>query len=49
VAHEVIDLLSDEGRASRMRDDVGAVRAALGGPGASARAAQAILAVREST
>jgi lipid-A-disaccharide synthase len=39
VASEALSLLSDAGRAQRMRDDLAEVRRRLGGPGASARAA----------
>ena len=45
VADEAVSLLTDSGRAARMRDGLGRVRAALGGPGASRRAAQSILQV----
>ena len=43
VASEVLSLLTDQERATRMRAQLDAVRAQLGGPGASRRAAQAIL------
>lgn len=43
VAAETASLLTDAGRASRMRDDLAVVRERLGGPGASARAAAAVL------
>jgi lipid-A-disaccharide synthase len=43
VARETISLLTDRGRADAMRRDLGAVRASLGGGGASCRAADAIL------
>jgi lipid-A-disaccharide synthase len=44
VAREAVSLLTDRERSSRVRRDLAAVRAALGGPGASDRAAQAVLA-----
>lgn len=44
VAEEASAILTDPARASTMRADVAAVRASLGGPGASARAAAAVLA-----
>lgn len=43
VAEEAVALLTDERRAHVMRRALGEVRAALGGPGASRRAAEAIL------
>jgi lipid-A-disaccharide synthase len=43
VAAEAIDILTNEARAARMRADLHDVRAKLGGPGASARAAQAVV------
>jgi lipid-A-disaccharide synthase len=43
VADEAIDLLSNPVRAERMRADLADVRRKLGGPGASLRAAEAIL------
>lgn len=45
VATEAVSLLTDRGRAAAMRDDLRAVGARLGGPGASQRAAAAILKV----
>lgn len=45
VAAEAISLLTDGQRREAMRRDVAAVRTALGGPGASARAAEAVLRV----
>lgn len=45
VAAEVASLLTDEARASVMREDLAQVRAVLGGAGATARAAQAVLCV----
>jgi len=42
VAQETISLLTDAARASTMRRDLAAVRTALGGRGASARAAAAV-------
>jgi lipid-A-disaccharide synthase len=44
LADEVVALLTDEARSARMRDDLAQVRTRLGGPGASRRAAQAVLA-----
>ena len=44
VAREIIALLTDEARRNTMRADLAEVRARLGGPGASARAARAVLA-----
>ncbi len=51
IARELRLLLTDEARARQMRDDLAGVRAALGGPGASQRAAEAVLkeARREET
>jgi lipid-A-disaccharide synthase len=43
VAREAISILTDGNRASRMRQGLARVRERLGGPGASRRAAQAIL------
>jgi lipid-A-disaccharide synthase len=43
VAREAVSLLTNQDRAARMRDGLARVRASLGGPGASGRAAQAIL------
>jgi lipid-A-disaccharide synthase len=45
VAHEAIDLLTNKQRAADMREQLAAVREKLGGPGASARAATAIIEV----
>ena len=45
VAREVVALLTDVSRATRMREGLARVRSRLGGPGASRRAAQAILKV----
>ncbi len=42
VAAEAVSLLTDNERATRMREDLAAVRTALGGPGASRRAAAAV-------
>jgi lipid-A-disaccharide synthase len=44
VADEVVSLLTDQARADRMRADLAEVRRALGGPGASLRAADVVLA-----
>ncbi|MFI5177230.1 MAG: lipid-A-disaccharide synthase [Vicinamibacterales bacterium] len=43
VAREVVPLLTDRARADAMRRDLAAVRAALGGPGASRRVAEVTL------
>jgi lipid-A-disaccharide synthase len=43
VAREVVSLLRDPGRRDAMRRDLAGVRARLGGPGASVRAAKAVL------
>lgn len=43
VAAEAVSLLTDDARAGRMRQELAEVRARLGGPGGSRRAAQAIL------
>ena len=45
VADEAISMLTDPARAARVREGLARVRARLGGPGASRRAAQAILEV----
>jgi lipid-A-disaccharide synthase len=45
VAREAVSLLTDPARVSRMREGLARVRAKLGGPGASRRAAEAILKV----
>lgn len=45
VAGEALALLGDPGRMARMRERLGTVRARLGPPGASARAAEAVLEV----
>lgn len=45
VAAEAVSLLTDQHRAARMRDGLARVRERLGGPGASRRAAQAILSI----
>ncbi len=45
VAREAVSILTDADRAQRVREGLGRVRERLGGPGASDRAAQAILAV----
>jgi lipid-A-disaccharide synthase len=44
VADDVVSLLTDRARADRMRADLAEVRRALGGPGASLRAADVVLA-----
>ena len=44
VAREAVSLLTDRARGTRVRQDLAAVREALGGSGASERAAQAVLA-----
>jgi len=43
VAREAISMLTDRDRAARIREQLAGVRARLGGPGASRRAAQAII------
>jgi lipid-A-disaccharide synthase len=43
VAHEALLMLTDAGRVARIREGLAAVRRKLGGPGASRRAAEAIL------
>jgi lipid-A-disaccharide synthase len=45
VAREAISMLTDRGRATRIREGLAHVRARLGGPGASRRAAEAIVRV----
>jgi lipid-A-disaccharide synthase len=45
VAKEAVDLLTNHERAADMREQLAAVREQLGGPGASARAAEAIVEV----
>jgi lipid-A-disaccharide synthase len=45
VAREAVSMLTDGDRAARVRDGLARVRARLGGPGASRRAAEAILKV----
>jgi len=45
VADEVVSILSDPARAARMQRDLADVRSRLGTPGASRRAAEAVLAV----
>ena len=45
-ANEIVDLLTNRERADRMRRDLEDVRARLGGPGASERAARAVLGVK---
>lgn len=47
VASEVVSLLTDQARADQMRQDLEGVRAALGGPGASRRAAEAVVRVAD--
>jgi lipid-A-disaccharide synthase len=47
IAAETVSLLTDEPRAAAMRADIADVRAKLGGPGASDRAAMAILSVAD--
>ena len=47
IADEIVPLLTDPTRAAAMKADLAGVRAALGGPGASARAAAAILRVAQ--
>jgi lipid-A-disaccharide synthase len=43
VAREAVSMLTDRNRAARIREGLARVRALLGGPGASRRAAQAIM------
>ena len=45
VAEEAVSMLTDPARAASIREDLARVRAKLGGPGASRRAAEAVLAV----
>jgi lipid-A-disaccharide synthase len=45
VAAEAVSMLTDSGRAARIREGLARVRARLGGPGASRRAAEAVLRV----
>jgi lipid-A-disaccharide synthase len=45
VAREAISMLTDGDRAARIRAGLAVVRARLGGPGASRRAAEAVLRV----
>jgi len=47
VAREAVSMLTDPARASRIRAGLARVRARLGGPGASRRAAQAILQIAQ--
>jgi lipid-A-disaccharide synthase len=48
VAREAVSMLTDAARAARIREGYARVRAKLGGPGASRRAAAAVLAVANS-
>jgi lipid-A-disaccharide synthase len=48
VAREAVSMLADPARAARVREGLARVRARLGGPGASRRAAEAILRVAHS-
>ena len=48
VAREAIDILTNPARAVRIREGLASVRAKLGGPGASRRAAEAILRIVRS-
>ena len=48
VAREAISMLTDRSRAHRIRAGLARVRAKLGGPGASRRAAEAILKVAQA-
>ena len=48
VAREAVSMLTDPPRAARVREGLARVRARLGGPGASRRAAEAILRVAHS-
>jgi lipid-A-disaccharide synthase len=47
IAGEALSLLTDTARSAAMRRDLAEVRARLGAPGASARAAAAVLAIAE--
>ena len=47
VASEALDILTSDGRSARMREDLRIVREKLGGPGASARAARAVIEVAQ--
>ena len=49
VADEAVSMLTDPARARRIRDGLARVRARLGGPGASRRAAEAVLSVMGDT
>jgi lipid-A-disaccharide synthase len=49
VSDEAVSLLTDTSRAERVREGLARVRARLGGPGASRRAAEAILKVASTT
>ena len=49
VAREAISLLTDPQRVDRIRQGLAGVRRKLGGPGASRRAAEAILKIAERT
>jgi len=48
VAREAISMLTDRARAAKIREGLARVRARLGGPGASRRAAEAVLRVVEA-
>jgi lipid-A-disaccharide synthase len=45
VAREAVSMLTDRARAAKIREGLARVRAKLGGPGASRRAAEAVLKV----
>jgi lipid-A-disaccharide synthase len=47
VAREALSLLTDHGRVARIRQRLADVRRKLGGPGASRRAAEAVLKIAE--
>jgi len=49
VAREAVSMLTDRERAARIREGLARVRARLGGPGASRRAAAAILRIVRPT
>jgi lipid-A-disaccharide synthase len=49
VAREAVSMLTDRARVARIREGLARVRERLGGPGASRRAAEAILGVARST
>ena len=48
VAREAVSMLTDRSRVARIREGLARVRERLGGPGASRRAAEAILGVADA-